>query len=163
MNRSLLGIILAAGLTSSAAWAAASAPQKPADAESDSQAAQLKPQDMHFLTDADQAAKAGDSDGAVQLYHSAIIYAPGDPVPYERLAEFYVHSNRPEQAQRYFTLALDAQPAYAPALQGLALLDIAAGNRAAAQAQHDILLHSCGAKCPETAQVEKALNSRSAP
>jgi tetratricopeptide (TPR) repeat protein len=156
MNRSLLGIVLAAGLMSSAAWAAASA-------ESDSQTDALKPQDLQFLQKADQAAKDGDSDGAVQLYHSAIIYAPGDPVPYERLAEFYVHSNLPEQAQRFFSLALDAQPAYAPALQGLALLDIAAGNRAGAQAQHDILLHSCGASCPETAQVEKALNSRPAP
>jgi cytochrome c-type biogenesis protein CcmH/NrfG len=162
MNRSLLGIVLAAGLMSSAAWAAAGAPQKPADAESESQAA-LTLQNAQFLQLADQAAKDGDSDGAVQLYHSAIIYAPADPVPYERLAEFYVHSNSPEQAQRFFALALDAQPAYAPALQGLALLDLAAGNRAGAQAQHDILLHSCGAHCPETAQVEKALNSRPAP
>jgi cytochrome c-type biogenesis protein CcmH/NrfG len=163
MNRSLSGIVLAAGLMSSAAWAAAGAPQNPADAESAAQADAQKPQILEFLQQADRAAKDGDADGAVQLYHSAIIYAPGDPVPYERLAEFYVHSNSPEQAQRFFGLALDAQPAYAPALQGLALLDLAAGNRAGAQAQHDILLHSCGAHCPETAQVEKALNSRPAP
>jgi Tfp pilus assembly protein PilF len=163
MNRSLLGIALAATLISSSAWAAASAPQKSSDAEGDSQSTQLKSQDMHFLQEAEQAVKDGDTDGAVQLYHSAIIYAPGDPLPYERLAEFYVHNNVPDQAQRYFALALDAQPAYAPALRGLALLDIAAGNRAAAQAQRDVLLHSCGAKCPETAQVEKALNSPAAP
>jgi Tfp pilus assembly protein PilF len=135
----------------SAAWAASDT------------AGEALPQDGHFLQAADQAAKDGDKDGAVQLYHSAIIYAPADPLPYERLAEFYVHSNLPDLAQRYFTLALDAQPAYAPALQGLALLDIAAGNRAGAQAQHDVLLHSCGAKCPETAQVEKALKSGIAP
>lgn len=153
MNRSLLAAVLAAGLMSSAAWAAASA--------RDSEGSEA--QDPHFLQAADKAANEGDADGAVQLYQSAIIYAPGDPVPYERLAEFYVHSNLPELAQRYFGLALDAAPAYAPALRGLALLDIAAGNRAGAQAQHDILLHSCGVNCPETAQVEKALNNRAAP
>jgi len=99
----------------------------------------------------------------IQLYQSAIIYAPGDPVPYEKLAEFFVHSAQPELAQRYFNLALDVQPAYAPALQGLALLNLATGNRAGAQAQHEILLRSCGAKCPETAQVEKALNTGGKP
>jgi len=51
------------------------------------------------------------------------------------------------------------EPAYAPALEGLALLDLAAGNRAGAEAQHDILLRACGATCPETAQVERALNA----
>jgi hypothetical protein len=49
------------------------------------------------------------------------------------------------------------QPAYAPALRGIALLDLASGDRAGAQAQHEVLLHAC-ATCPETAQVEKALN-----
>jgi Tfp pilus assembly protein PilF len=152
MNRSLLGIVLAAGLAGSPAWAAANSGA--------SEAAADQPQ---FLKAAEQAAKDGDMDGAVQLFQSAIIYAPGDPVAYERLAEFYVHSDSPEMAQRYFSLALDAQPAYAPALQGLALLNIAAGNRAGAQQQHEVLLHSCGAKCPETAQVEKALNNSRTP
>jgi len=152
MNRSLLGIVLAAGLMGSAAWGATG--PNAGDAASD---------EPHFLQAAEQAAKAGDMDGAVQLFQSAIIYAPGDPVAYERLAEFYVHTDYPEMAQRYFGLALDAQPAYAPALQGLALLNIAAGNRAQAQQQHEVLLHSCGAKCPETAQVEKALNNGRTP
>ena len=152
MNRILLGIGLAAGLMCSAAWAA--------DNLNASEAAADEP---HFLQAAEQAVKDGDMDGAVQLYQSAIIYAPGDPVAYERLAEFYVHTDAPEMAQRYFTLALDAQPAYAPALQGLALLNIAAGNRAGAQQQHEVLLHSCGANCPETTQVEKALNNARAP
>jgi Tfp pilus assembly protein PilF len=152
MNRSLMGIGLAAGLMSSAAWAA--------DKLNASEAAADEP---HFLQAAEQAVKDGDMDGAVQLYQSAIIYAPGDPLAYERLAEFYVHTDSPEMAQRYFTLALDAQPAYAPALQGLALLNIAAGNRAGAQQQHEVLLHSCGANCPETAQVEKALKNDRAP
>jgi len=113
----------------------------------------------YFLKAADQASQKGDLESVVQLYQSAIIYNPGDPVPYEKLAEHFVHNDQPELATRYFNLALDVQPAYAPALQGLALLDLAAGNRAGAQAQHEILKRSCGAACPETALVEKALNS----
>jgi Tfp pilus assembly protein PilF len=152
MNRSLLAIGLIAGLMSSAAWAASN--QNAGDPAAD---------EPHFLKAAEQAVKDGDMDGAVQLFQSAIIYAPSDPVAYERLAEFYVHTDAPEMAQRYFGLALDAQPAYAPALQGLALLNIAAGNRAGAQQQHEVLLHSCGASCPETAMVEKALNNSRTP
>jgi tetratricopeptide (TPR) repeat protein len=154
MHRSLLGFVFAAGLMSSAAWAAAA---------DNSEGAGPAMEQRNFLKAAEQAVKDGDVDGAVQLYQSAVIYAPGDPVSYERLAEFYVHNAQPELALRYFSLALDAQPAYAPALRGLALLDIAAGNRAGAQAQHEILMHSCGASCPETAQVEKALNIGAAP
>jgi Flp pilus assembly protein TadD len=112
---------------------------------------------------AETAVNIGDMDSAVQLYQSAIIYAPGDPVPYERLAEFYVQGGQAELAHQFFALALDVQPAYPPALRGIALLDLAVGDRAGAQAQHEVLLHACGATCPETAQVEKALNTNSKP
>jgi len=114
--------------------------------------------EAHFLAAAANSAKTGDRDGTIQLYQSAIIYAPSDPIPYQRLAQFFVQSGDNELAQRYFGLALDVQPAYAPALAGLAMLEIAAGDRKGAQTRHDILLHACGAKCPETSQVEKALN-----
>jgi tetratricopeptide (TPR) repeat protein len=119
--------------------------------------------ESHFLLAAETAVKDGDRDGAIQLYHSAIIYAPGDPVPYERLAELFVKNGQNELAQQFFSLALDVQPAYAPALQGLALLDLAVGNRAGAEAQREILMRACGATCPETAQVEKALAAGRAP
>src|SRR5579871_3812524 len=98
-----------------------------------------------FLRSADDAVKGGDMDGAIQLYQSAIIYAPGDPVPYQRLAELYVRNSQMELARQYFALALDVQPAYAPALEGLALLDLATGNRAGAVQQHEVLLRACGA------------------
>ena len=147
MSRSVFGFTIVAALTSSFAWAATDS------------AAMDEP---HFLQAADEAVRGGDSDGAIQLYQSAIIYAPGDPVPYVRLAEVYVHKGQSELAQQYFSLALDVQPAYAPALQGLALLDLATGDRAGAQLQHEVLLRACGATCPETAQVEKALNTGAA-
>ena len=78
--------------------------------------------------------------------------------PYERLGSFYADNGQTELATQFFNAALDVQPAYAPALQGLALLALAAGNRAGAEAQRDILRRACGATCPETAQVERALN-----
>ncbi len=145
MGRSLVGVLFVAVVASSACLAATEA-EAPLMNESS------------FLKAAETAVNTGDMDSAVQLYHSAIIYAPGDPVPYERLAEFYVQGGQSELAQRFFALALDVQPAYAPALRGIALLDLATGDRAGAQAQHEMLLHACGATCPETAQVEKALN-----
>lgn len=115
-----------------------------------------------LLRSADDAMKSGDSEGAIQLYQSAIIYSPGDPVPYLKLAELFMGQSQLELARQYFALALDVQPAYAPALQGLALLDLATGDRAGAMAQHEVLLRACGATCPETAQVEKALNTSAA-
>jgi Flp pilus assembly protein TadD len=114
--------------------------------------------EAHFLAAADDAAKRGDKDAAVQLFQSAIIYAPNDPAAHERLGHYYAESGQPELAAQFYNSALSVQPAYAPALQGLALLALAAGNRAGAQAQHDILVRACGVNCPETAQVEKALN-----
>jgi Flp pilus assembly protein TadD len=147
MKRLAVGVVVVAALAPSG-WAMAQDAQ-PLD----------EPQLLH---QADDAARNGDADAAVQLYQSAIIYMPGDPVPYQRLAELYVRGGRLEQARQYFSLALDVQPAYAPALEGLALLDLATGDRAGAVAQHEVLLRACGANCPETAQVEKALNTAAA-
>ena len=115
--------------------------------------------EQYFLGKAADAAKGGDLDAAAQYFQSAIIYAPQNPVPYYRLGRLYAENGRRELAQQYFGLALNIEPAYAPALEALALLDLAAGNRAGAEAQRDILLRACGATCPETAQVEKALNA----
>lgn len=155
MRRSLIaGSLLAAALTWNA-WGPTVVRAADADAPVMSES--------QFLQAADNAAKGGDKDGAVQLYHSAIIYAPNDPVPYERLAELFAKSGQNELAQQFFALALDVQPAYAPALQGIALLDLATGNRAGAEAQREILMRACGAACPETAQVEKALAVYRAP
>jgi tetratricopeptide (TPR) repeat protein len=162
MVRSVLGVMVLGTLLSTAAWAA-TGPAATTDEVASKLAEVSVFDEAHFLTAADDAAKSGDTDAAVQLYHSAIIYAPNDPIPYERLAEFFVNAGARELAQQYFALALDVQPAYAPALRGIALLDLAAGDRIGAQTQHEVLLRSCGASCPETTQVEKALNVRTTP
>jgi Flp pilus assembly protein TadD len=162
MVRSVLGVIVLGTLLSTAGWAA-NAPAATTDAVAAGLADGAVFDEAHFLQAADDAAKSGDNDAAVQLFHSAIIYAPNDPIPYERLAEFFVNAGARDLAHQYFALALDVQPAYAPALRGLALLDLAAGDRVGAQAQHEVLLRSCGANCPETAQVEKALKVNTTP
>lgn len=149
MFRSVFGLVVSAALAGSVGFAAAEEAQSINEPQ--------------LLSSAADAIKSGDTEGAVQLYQSAIIYAPGDPVPYQRLAELYVRQTQLELARQYFSLALDVQPAYAPALEGIALLDLATGNRAGAVAQHEVLLRACGATCPETAQVEKALNTGAAP
>lgn len=148
MNRSVLGLIAIAALVGTPVLTNAQEAQSLSEPQ--------------LLRSADDAVKSGDTDGAVQLYQSAIIYSPGDPVPYLRIAELYMRQSETELARKYFSLALDVQPAYAPALQGLALLDLATGDRAGAMAQHEVLLRACGANCPETAQVEKALNTSAA-
>jgi tetratricopeptide (TPR) repeat protein len=140
----ILAAVLVFGLSGSFAWAQS---EPPALSE------------QYFLDRASESAKSGDVDAAAQLFQSAIIYAPNDPIPYHRLGQLYAQSGQRELAQQYFGLALNVEPAYAPALEGLALLDLAAGNRAGAEAQHNILLRACGASCPETAQVERALNA----
>jgi tetratricopeptide (TPR) repeat protein len=150
MNRTMVGVLSAAVLSGACgmAWAAS----EPVTATPVSVL-----DEAHFLAAGDDASKSGDKDAAVQLYQSAIIYAPRDPVPYARLGHYYADTGQPELAAQFFNSALSVQPAYAPALEGLALLALAAGNRAGAQAQHDILVRACGATCPETAMVEKAM------
>lgn len=148
MHRSVLGLIVMAAVVGAPALTNAQEAQSLSEPQ--------------LLRSADDAMKSGDSEGAIQLYQSAIIYSPGDPVPYLKLAELFMGQSQLELARQYFALALDVQPAYAPALQGLALLDLATGDRAGALAQHEVLLRACGATCPETAQVEKALNTSTA-
>ena len=130
-----------------------------AQSEAPTDSSQPALSEQYFLDRASESAKSGDIDAATQLFQSAIIYAPHDPIPYHRLGQLYAQRGQRELAQQYFGLALNVEPAYAPALEGLALLDLAAGNRAGAEAQRDILLRACGATCPETAQVERALNA----
>src|SRR5262245_38166546 len=150
MNRMLIGFLAAAafvgGAAVSVAFAADTAPAGLAVFD-----------EAHFLAAAEDSIKRGDKDGAVQLYQSAIVYAPNDPVPYQKLADFYAGNGQGELAMQFFNTALDVQPAFAPAIRGLALLALSSGNRAGAQAQHELLLRACGVSCPETSQVEKAL------
>lgn len=153
MGRTILLSLAAALFASSALAAVATAPRTTADALAQAEA---------FLQQADDAAQRGEMLAAVQLYQSAIIFAPTNAGAYNRLAQFYANGNQPDMAEKYFGIALDVDPANPLALKGLALLDLAAGDLAGARAQRDLLVRSCGQACPETAQVEKALNAGAA-
>lgn len=149
MKRVIAAAVLL-GLSTSLAWAQSEAPAQPEGPVLSEQ---------YFLDRASESARAGDLDAAAQFFQSAIIYAPQDPVPYHRLGQLYAQNGKRELAEQFYGLALTIEPAYAPALESLALLELASGDRAGAEAQRDILLRACGANCPETAQVERALNA----
>ena len=70
MNRIILGILGAAASIGCGAAAAEDAAPSPAVTEIEVL------DEGHFLTAAAEAAQRGDKDGAIQLYQSAIIYAP---------------------------------------------------------------------------------------
>jgi Flp pilus assembly protein TadD len=111
-----------------------------------------------FLADAAAAQAKGDIVGAAQLLQSAIITLPTVPGPYDRLAQLYADAGESALARKYFAIALDIEPTNAIALKGMALLNLAAGDRDGAVAERDLLRQACGTSCPETAQVEKALS-----
>lgn len=114
---------------------------------------------LHLLQDADDAATRGDRIGAVQRYHSAMVFAPSYPDAYNRLAQFYLADDQPDMARKYFAIALDVDLVNPSALKGLAILSLAAGDFASAQARHEVLLRACGQGCPETAHVGQALSA----
>jgi Flp pilus assembly protein TadD len=157
MSRNILGILALVAATAGMSAAVDAAAQQSTVPAPPKTTASAVIDEAALLSAAVDAAKNGDKNGAIQLYQSAIIYSPSDPVPYQRLAQFFAENRETLLAQQYYDLALDVQPVYAPALAGLAILDLAAGDRAGAEAEHDVLLHACGKNCPETAQVEKAM------
>jgi Flp pilus assembly protein TadD len=123
----VIAAVLFLGLSGAHAWA---------------QSEPTAPSEQYFLDRASESAKVGDVDAAAQLFQSAIIYAPHDPVPYHRLGQLYAQSGQTELAEQYFGLALNVEPVYAPALESLALLELASGDRAGAEAQREILLRA---------------------
>jgi Flp pilus assembly protein TadD len=117
------------------------------------------PDPASLLRDAEAASQRGDLIAAIQLYQSAIIFAPTNPVSYNALAQLHAANGQPELAEKYYGIVLDLDPANAPALKGLALLALANGDRAAAHARHQVLLRACGQTCPETGEVAQALGA----
>jgi Tfp pilus assembly protein PilF len=155
----LAAALLAAGL----APALAAEPASPAPADAPAAPATPPPSLEMMLRDAQNAAARGDIAAALQLHHTAIIFAPAEPAAYNALAQLHARENQLELAQRYYTIALEIDPANPTALKGLALLELAAGDRASAEARHAILVRACGQTCPETIQVAQALMAAPAP
>jgi Flp pilus assembly protein TadD len=160
MLKLISGALLAAVFLAGAATAEAAVPRRPAataPVPAPAPAPPLTSADM--LRQAEASAAAGDVLGATQLYQSAIIFAPTDPLPYIALAQFHAMNAEPDLGEKYYLIALELDPANARALAGMALLSLASGDRAGAQARHDLLVRACGPMCPETIQVAQALGA----
>jgi cytochrome c-type biogenesis protein CcmH/NrfG len=119
-------------------------------------------QGVDYLREAEAAATRGDRLSAIHLFQSAIIFSPARPEPYLGIAEFYAAGNQAMLAGKYFGIALEVDPANPPALKGLAMLALAEGDIAAAEAHHAILMEACAPACPEAAEVQRALSAREA-
>lgn len=111
-----------------------------------------------LLTDATRAAERGDDVAALQLFQAAIVHGAATPEPYLGIARFHAENNEPGLAERYYGTVLELDPANAAALNGLGLLELAKGNRAAAEARYALLVRACGQTCPEAVQLNQALN-----
>ncbi len=112
-----------------------------------------------YMRRAEEAATRGDSLSAIQLYQSAIIYAPATIEPYLGIAEFYSNSVQQDLAEKYFDIALELDPANPIAHKGLALIALSQGDVEGAEARHEILNEACAAACPEAAEVRDAISA----
>lgn len=114
-----------------------------------------------YLRQAEEAVSRGDDPAAIQLYQSAIIYAPATIAPYIGIAEYFADNNRLDSAEIYFGIALEMEPAQPSALKGLGLLALEHGDVEGAEARHDILMEACAPACPEAAELRNAINTYS--
>lgn len=121
------------------------------------------PDSTRYLGQAEAATKKGDAMSAVQFYQSAIIYDSRDPKAYVALGDFYAAEKNGELSRKYLLMALEVEPGFAPAIKSLALLDLAEGNEASAKERAELLQSACGARCPETAAVQKAISENKVP
>ena len=110
-----------------------------------------------FLSLSQEAESRGDNQAAIQLYQSAIIYAPAMIEPYLGIAEFYAVNVQPDLAEKYFNIALELDPANPSALMGLALLALNQDEVESAEARHEILVSACAPACPEAAELRAAI------
>jgi len=115
-----------------------------------------------FLQRAEEAANRGERLSAIQLFQSAIIYAPKTIEPYLGIADFYAQTDEPALAEIYYGMALGLEPANPPALKGLGLVALARGDIEEAAANHEILLEACAPRCPEAAELRTAINQSGA-
>ena len=142
----IFGLAAAAGAQAEAAFAAAAPAAAPLTSE-------------RLLTDATKAAERGDDVAALQLFQAAIVHGAATAEPYLGIAKFHAENNEPGLAERYYGTVLELDPANPAALNGLGLLELAKGNRAAAEARYALLVRACGQTCPEAVQLNQALNS----
>jgi Flp pilus assembly protein TadD len=119
-------------------------------------------QTADYLAQAEEAARAGDDNAAIQLFQSAIIHSPSIPEPYIGIGDFYFGQDQVALAEKYFGIALEMDPANPSASKALALLALRQDDVAGAEAHLQILMESCAPACPEAAEVGDAIDAHSA-
>jgi glutathione synthase/RimK-type ligase-like ATP-grasp enzyme len=79
-------------------------------------------------------AEMGAIDAACRVYSEAILHHPANPMARVNLANLLLRANRHGEARGHYETALQLDPDYAPAHQGLGAVLADIGDRAAAQA-----------------------------
>jgi glutathione synthase/RimK-type ligase-like ATP-grasp enzyme len=79
-------------------------------------------------------AEMGAIDAACRVYAEAILHHPNNPMAHVNLANLHLRANRHGEARAHYETALQLDPDYAPAHQGLGAVLADIGDRAAAQA-----------------------------
>jgi glutathione synthase/RimK-type ligase-like ATP-grasp enzyme len=79
-------------------------------------------------------AEMGAIDAACRVYAEAILHHPANPMARVNLANLLLRANRHDEARVHYETALQLDPDYAPAHQGLGAVLADLGDRAAAQA-----------------------------
>jgi tetratricopeptide (TPR) repeat protein len=115
-----------------------------------------------FLSQSKEAESRGDNQAAIQLYQSAIIYAPATIEPYLGIAKFYAVNTQLDLAEKYFNIVLELDPANPTAHMKLALLALNQGDVESAEARHEILVEACAPACPEATELRDAISAHGA-
>lgn len=105
------------------------------------------------------AAAAGKLDEAVMLLQAAMVADPARASTYVLLGDLYGRRNDPLLARNYYDQALFIDPILPKALAGSARVDLALGERAAAEAKLARLEKICTPDCAEAQSLRAALEA----
>jgi len=93
----------------------------------------LKPQRVDYLSEAMALERQGDFDAALTSYKLALRDRPNDTKILQNMAIAFTKTHRPEEAIRYYRMALDVKPDLSGANYGLAFLLLKRGDRTGAE------------------------------
>lgn len=93
----------------------------------------LKPQRLDYLSEAMALERQGDFDAALTSYKLALRDRPNDTKILQNMAIAFTKTHRPEEAIRYYRMALDVNPDLSGANYGLAFLLLKRGDRPGAE------------------------------
>jgi Flp pilus assembly protein TadD len=108
------------------------------------------------------AAASGDLGSARRFFEEAIVANPANAGAYAQLGSVYRALGDVRTARKYYGIALSIDPSEPDALNRLAQLDLADGNRAGADEKLRMLRFFCPA-CIQTQELADALQNPSSP